>query len=102
MIRLLKIFLRISLSIQVLCKMALFTLVTTEPSVTEISLLSIHLQGDRLNMVVFLWYLAKIDFSSVYMYISVHGHVTFIKYSKDTAMFNWSPCTFLRESSSHK
>ena len=44
-------------------------------------------------MAVFFWYFIKSDLFSV-RYIHVYtGKVNFAKYERNTAMFNWSPCT---------
>ena len=49
-------------------------------------------KGDELNMAVSFWYLGKSDLSSLHVY-TVQFCTLFPRYKKNTAMFNWSPCT---------
>ena len=55
------------------------------------------LQGDQLNMAVFLWYLLERELSSVRycMYTRTLYKSLSTSYQKNTAMFNWSPCIIL-------
>ena len=51
------------------------------------------IQGELLNMAVFFWYLGKSDLS-VQLRTLDKSH--FSRYQKSTAMFNWSPCTYMQ------
>ena len=54
-----------------------------------------NIQGDQLKMAVFFWYLEKGDLPSVHMYVQWRtlDESLYTRYQKNTAMFNWSPCT---------
>ena len=45
------------------------------------------IHGDQLNMAMFFWYLVKSDLS-----IQPTSSHFFLRYQKNTAIFNWSPC----------
>ena len=50
-------------------------------------------QGDQLNMAVFFWYLVKSDLSSAQLYTCTLDKSHFKSYQKNTALFNWLPCS---------
>ena len=64
---------------------------STSPSDIEI-----YVQGDQLNMAVFLWYLEKSDLSSVRVYPTLDKSL-FTRNQKNTAMLIWSGCTIMKQ-----
>ena len=52
------------------------------------------IQGAQLYMAVLFWYLWKSDLSSV-RYTCTMDKQLFPRYQKNTALFNWSACSFL-------
>ena len=55
-------------------------------------------QGDQLNVVVLFWFNEKWYFSSD----TCTGQVPYTRYQKSTVMFNWSPSTLTKQTSTRR